>query len=83
MLAGQETDVWMGNKMQRKLTVGNENYRLGLGVVLRLGNVSCEAAYFILSAGGLALMNLATQAAVAHSYVLRHCDYVSTWSIAI
>lgn len=52
-------------------------------MVLRLRNISCETADFILSAGGLALMDLATQAAVAHSYVLRHCDYVCKVSIAI
>lgn len=66
----------MEKQIAEKLTIGNEDYRFGLGVVLWLRNVSCETAYFILSAGGLALMNLATQAAVAHSYVLRHRDYV-------
>lgn len=57
-------------------TVGNEDYRLGVGVVFRLRNVSREAADFILSAGGLTLVYLATQAAAAHPHVLRHCDYV-------
>lgn len=61
-------------------TVANEDYRLGLGLVLWLRNVSREAADFILSAGGLALMHLATQATVAHSYVFRHCIYVFTCS---
>ncbi len=60
----------------KRRTVGNEDDRLGLGVVPRLRNVSREAADLILSASGLALMHLATQATIAHSYVLRHCDYI-------
>lgn len=65
----------------RQLTVANEDDRLGIRVVLRLRNVRLEAADFILSAGGFAFTHLAAQAAVAHSYVLRHCDCRYSWSI--
>ena len=74
----------MGHGYQtRQPTVANKYYRLGFGVVLRLGNISGEAADFILSAGRLAFMHLAAQAATAHSYVLRHCEYDQAWSIEI
>ena len=74
-LAGQSTGgyEYIGHGYQmRQPTVANEYNRLGFGVVLWLGNISGEAADFILSAGRLAFMDLATQAATAHSYILRH-----------
>lgn len=85
-LAGRDTGVYEymgpGYKM-RQPTVANEYYRLGFGLVLWLGHISGEAADFILSAGRLALMHLAAQAATAHSYILRHCEYDQAWSIEI
>lgn len=65
----------MGDESTEKAknpTVGNEDDGLGLGPVSRLRDVRREAADFILPAGGLALVHLATQAAVAHSYILGH-----------
>ena len=85
-LAGQNTGVYeyMRHRYKmRQLTVANKYYRLGFGVVLWLGNISGEAADFILSAGRLTLMHLAAQAATAHSYVLRHFEYSQAWSIEI
>ena len=76
---GMRRDEWQ----MREPTVGDKYYRLGVGVVLRLRYVSREAADLIFSAGRLALMHLATQAATAHPYVLRHCNYLQSWSIEV
>ena len=59
-------------QIEAKPTISNKYDRLCFRVILRLGNVSREPANLIFSAGRLALMQFATEATMAHSYVVRH-----------
>ena len=56
----------------RRLTVDDEDDRLGLGIVLGLRDISTKAANGFHVPHGFALVDLTAEAALAHSNVGRH-----------